>query len=89
MVAAVANWSTRHRTLAITGWLALVVLAVLSSALATGDGAPATDPGEAGRAQQMVEAQDSGDSVASPMRSARGSRTTSSAPRRRPCRSRS
>ncbi|WP_327274428.1 MMPL family transporter [Streptomyces sp. NBC_01224] len=63
VIAAVAGWSTRHRALAITGWLALVVVAVLSSALATGDGARSVDPGEAGRAQQMVQAQGSGDSI--------------------------
>ncbi|MBC9731142.1 MMPL family transporter [Streptomyces sp. TRM68367] len=63
VIAAVAGWSARHRALAITGWLALVVLAVLSSSLATGDGARSIDPGEAGRAQQMVQAQDSGDSI--------------------------
>ncbi|TDC18525.1 MMPL family transporter [Streptomyces sp. 8K308] len=63
MVAAVAEWSARHRALAITGWLALVVLAVLASATVTGDRARSTDPGEAGRAQQLVRAQDGFDSM--------------------------
>lgn len=63
VIAAVAGWSARHRTLAITGWLALVVLAVLSGSFAAGDSARSVDPGEAGRAQQMVQAQDSGDSI--------------------------
>ncbi|MFJ9852925.1 MMPL family transporter [Streptomyces sp. NPDC101150] len=63
MVAAVAGWSTRHRLTAIGGWLALVVLALLAGALTTGEGAHAVDPGEAGRAQQRVDAQRSGDSV--------------------------
>ncbi|UNZ18939.1 MMPL family transporter [Streptomyces sp. 891-h] len=60
---AVAVWSARHRALAIGGWLALVVLAVLSSMPMTGETARAVDPGEAGRAQQLVDAQGSGDSI--------------------------
>ncbi|MFI9045877.1 MMPL family transporter [Streptomyces sp. NPDC053427] len=63
MVAAVAGWSARHRLAAIGGWLALVVLAVLAGTVTTGDEAKAIDPGEAGRAQQWVDAQHSGDSV--------------------------
>ncbi|MGP3989470.1 MMPL family transporter [Streptomyces sp. 3N207] len=63
MIEAVAVWSTRHRTLAISGWLVLVVLAVLSSMPVTGEPARSVDPGEAGRAQQLVEAQRSGDSI--------------------------
>ncbi|MEU9111479.1 MMPL family transporter [Streptomyces sp. NPDC048483] len=63
MVATVAGWSTRHRTAAIAGWLALVVLALLAGAPAGGEGAHAVDPGEAGRAQQRVDAQRSGDSI--------------------------
>ncbi|MET8338083.1 MMPL family transporter [Streptosporangium canum] len=63
VIAAVAGWSVRHRTLAIAGWVALVLAAVLSSALVSGDNARAVDPGEAGRAQQMVNAQRSDDSV--------------------------
>jgi RND superfamily putative drug exporter len=55
-VAAVAGWAARHRTLAITGWLALVLLAVLSGSLVTGGSAPSVDPGEAGRAQRLVDA---------------------------------
>ncbi|MBQ0866554.1 MMPL family transporter [Streptomyces sp. RK75] len=57
---AVAVWSTRHRALAIGGWLALVVIAVLSSMPMSGETARAVDPGEAGRAQQLVDAQGSG-----------------------------
>ncbi|MEH0398445.1 MMPL family transporter [Streptomyces sp. NPDC053741] len=63
VIAAVADWSTRHRALAIGGWLALVVIAVLSSAFVTGDAARSVDPGESGRAQQTVNAQHSGDSI--------------------------
>ncbi|MCX4794308.1 MMPL family transporter [Streptomyces sp. NBC_01242] len=63
VIAAVAGWSARHRALAIGGWLALVVVAVLSSSLVRGDSARSVDPGEAGRAQQMVDAQGSGGSI--------------------------
>ncbi|MFG2140029.1 MMPL family transporter [Streptomyces sp. NPDC048650] len=63
LVTALAGWSTRHRAAAIGGWLALVVLAVLAGALAGGEGAHAVDPGEAGRAQQRVDALHADDSV--------------------------
>ncbi|MFI5801648.1 MMPL family transporter [Streptomyces sp. NPDC051561] len=63
VIAALAGWSARHRTLAITGWLTLVVLAVLCGTLATGDAARAVDPGESGRAQQLLDAQDSDGSI--------------------------
>ncbi|GAA4205851.1 MMPL family transporter [Actinocatenispora rupis] len=53
----VAAWSVRHRWWAIGGWFALVVLAVLAGAAVTGDGAPAHDPGESGRAQRVLDAQ--------------------------------
>ena len=33
LVERIAGWSIRHRLLAITGWFALVIVAVLSSAL--------------------------------------------------------
>lgn len=45
VIAAVAGWSARHRALAIGGWLALVVVAVLSSSLVRGDSARSVDPG--------------------------------------------
>ncbi|NUW30189.1 MMPL family transporter [Nonomuraea sp. SMC257] len=57
VVETVANWSARHRVLAICGWLALVVLAVLAGASTGGEHARAVDPGEAGRAQLMIDAQ--------------------------------
>ncbi|MET9518237.1 MMPL family transporter [Streptomyces sp. NPDC002994] len=63
IVETVAGWSVRHRALAITGWLALVVVAVLSSTLISGHDARSTDPGGAGKAQQIVRAQDDGDSI--------------------------
>ncbi|MET7461570.1 MMPL family transporter [Nonomuraea sp. NPDC005501] len=53
----VANWSARHRAMAIGGWFALVVLATLAGALTGGESARAVDPGEAGRAQEMIDAQ--------------------------------
>lgn len=53
--AAVADWSRRHRTLAIGGWLALVALAVLSGALPLGEDAGARDPGEAGTAEDRLD----------------------------------
>ncbi|WP_245598517.1 MMPL family transporter [Glycomyces arizonensis] len=63
VVAAVADWSARHRALAVTGWLALVALAVLSGALPLGDGARAVDPGEAGVAERMLDAAGDGYAV--------------------------
>ncbi|MFF4119399.1 MMPL family transporter [Streptomyces sp. NPDC001714] len=63
VVETVAGWSVRHKGLAIAGWLALVIVAILSSALISGSDARSTDPGEAGRAQQIVRTEDSGDSI--------------------------
>ncbi|WP_329241209.1 MMPL family transporter [Actinoallomurus sp. NBC_01490] len=57
LVERVAGWSVRHRVLAITGWFALVIFAVLSSALIPGQGAGGVDPGESGRAQRILDAQ--------------------------------
>ncbi|MFG3342250.1 MMPL family transporter [Glycomyces sp. NPDC048151] len=56
-IAAVADWSARHRALAIGGWLALVALAVLSGALPLGEQARAADPGEAGVAEHRIDAE--------------------------------
>ncbi|KAB8180148.1 MMPL family transporter [Microbispora catharanthi] len=53
-----AGWSVRHRISAIAGWFALVAVAVLSSALLPGEQAHSTDPGESGRAQQVLRQQD-------------------------------
>nr|QZD57798.1 MMPL family transporter [Glycomyces sp. TRM65418] len=55
-VAAIADWSARHRALAIGGWLALVALAVLSGAIPPGEQADARDPGEAGVAEDRIDA---------------------------------
>ncbi|WP_381794225.1 MMPL family transporter [Streptomyces niveus] len=63
LVESVAGWSARNRTAAIAAWLLLVVMAVMSSSLFPGEEARATDPGEAGRGQRMVSAQNAGDSI--------------------------
>ncbi|MDX3231533.1 MMPL family transporter [Streptomyces sp. ME19-01-6] len=57
LVERVAGWSVRHRALAIAGWFALVVVAVLASAIMPGETANSTDPGESGRAGQVLDAQ--------------------------------
>ncbi|HEY0537378.1 MAG TPA: MMPL family transporter [Actinoallomurus sp.] len=57
LVERVVGWSARHRALAITSWFALVVVAVISSALIPGQGAGGVDPGESGRAEQVMDAQ--------------------------------
>ncbi|MFJ8619510.1 MMPL family transporter, partial [Streptomyces clavifer] len=59
----VAGWSVRHKARAITGWLVLVVVAIMSSALISGPEARSLDPGDAGKAQQIVRTEDNGDSV--------------------------
>ncbi|OMI37316.1 MMPL family transporter [Streptomyces sparsogenes] len=53
----VAGWSVRHRALAIVGWFALVVVAVLASAVVPGEMASSTDPGGSGRAERVLDAQ--------------------------------
>lgn len=63
LVESVADWSARNRTAAIAAWLLLVVVAVLSTSLLPGDQVRSTEPGEAGRGQRMVSAQDAGDSI--------------------------
>ncbi|MEU6098761.1 MMPL family transporter [Streptomyces sp. NPDC047079] len=57
LIERVAGWSIRHRALAIGGWFALVVLAVLSTALVSGDSAVTQDPGESGVAQKVLNKQ--------------------------------
>jgi len=53
----VAGWSIRHRGLAIGGWLALVVVAVLSTALVSGPSAVTEDPGESGSVKKVLNSQ--------------------------------
>ena len=62
-VEAVAGWSVRHRAVAIIGWFALVVVAILASALTSGPDVRSTDPGEAGQAQRVVRAANAGNST--------------------------
>ncbi|MFG1924935.1 MMPL family transporter [Cryptosporangium sp. NPDC048952] len=58
VVERLAAWSTRHRLAVIVGWLVFVVLAVVLSGLIPGSGARSVDPGESGRAQEVLNAQD-------------------------------
>ncbi|WP_283135804.1 MMPL family transporter [Rhizohabitans arisaemae] len=57
LVERVAGWSIRHRFPAITGWFVLVIVGVLSGSLLSGEGARSTDPGESGRAEQVLDRQ--------------------------------
>ncbi|MEU8826325.1 MMPL family transporter [Streptomyces sp. NPDC048636] len=57
LVERIAGWSTRHRTLAIVGWFALVVVAVLTSAVIPGETRSSTGPGESGRADVVLDDQ--------------------------------
>jgi putative drug exporter of the RND superfamily len=57
LVERVVGWSARHRALAVAGWFALVVAAVLAGGLIPGPGAPGVDPGESGRAERILSAQ--------------------------------
>ncbi|MFE5666158.1 MMPL family transporter [Streptomyces niveus] len=63
LVESVAGWSARNRTAAIAAWLLLVVIAALSTSMLPGEQVRSTEPGEAGRGQRMVSAQDAGDSI--------------------------
>lgn len=53
----VTAWSLRHRALAVGLWFAFVAAAVLAGSQFAG-GARAEDPGDSGRARQVLEAQD-------------------------------
>jgi putative drug exporter of the RND superfamily len=59
----IAAWSVKHRWVAIGGWLAAVVLAVLVSGLMTGRDAHATDPGDSGRAQTAQRLQETDEPI--------------------------
>ncbi|OXM51843.1 MMPL family transporter [Amycolatopsis alba] len=56
-----AAWSLRHRALTLVCWVALVVGALLSGALLDGESRRSTDPGESGRAQTALNAQNTFD----------------------------
>ncbi|QWF78175.1 MMPL family transporter [Amycolatopsis sp. CA-230715] len=57
VVERISDWSVRHRALAIAGWLVLVVLTVLISAVLPGHDAKGADPGESGIAKIALDAQ--------------------------------
>lgn len=57
----IAAWSMRHRAVTLAGWIALVAVALLSGTLMDGDSRRSTDPGESGRAQTALNAQNTFD----------------------------
>ncbi|MER6665002.1 MMPL family transporter [Amycolatopsis japonica] len=57
----IAAWSMRHRAVTLAGWVALVVVALLSGTLLDGESRRSTDPGESGRAQTALNAQNTFD----------------------------
>ncbi len=57
----IAAWSVRHRALTLVGWVALVLIALLSGLLLDGESRRSTDPGESGRAQTALNAQNAFD----------------------------
>ncbi|WP_406453356.1 MMPL family transporter [Streptomyces sp. NBC_01622] len=59
----VTAWSVLHRKTAIGGWFALVLVALLASILVTGSEALTTDPGESGRAQDVLRSQQTDEPV--------------------------
>src|SRR3569833_2716427 len=59
LVERIVAWSITHRWKAFGGWLLLVAIAVLLSAMLPGSDALATDPGDSGRAGTALRAQES------------------------------
>jgi RND superfamily putative drug exporter len=57
----IAAWAVRHRALTLLGWSALVLIALLSGTLVNGENQRSTDPGESGRAQTALKAQNTFD----------------------------
>ncbi|OLZ54229.1 MMPL family transporter [Amycolatopsis keratiniphila] len=57
----IAAWSIRHRAVTLIGWVALVAVALLSGTLLDGESRRSTDPGESGRAQTALNAQNTFD----------------------------
>ncbi|GAA4605774.1 MMPL family transporter [Actinoallomurus liliacearum] len=53
----IVGWSVRHRALAVCGWFALVVVAVLASGVLGLEQTNSTDPGESGRVDRVLSAQ--------------------------------
>lgn len=60
LIERIAGWSIRHRWTAICAWLALVMVSLLISSVSTGRDARSLDPGEAGRAEQVMAKQNDG-----------------------------
>jgi len=56
VVERIAGWSARHKKTAVFGWLALIVAAVVIGGLTSGTPRKSYSPGEAGRAEQALEA---------------------------------
>jgi RND superfamily putative drug exporter len=54
LVERIACWSARHAKTAVAGWLALVGLAFLAGQLMGTSSVPQYDPGQAGRAEQVL-----------------------------------
>ncbi|GAA1894453.1 MMPL family transporter [Streptomyces durmitorensis] len=63
LVQRITAWSVRHRKVAIAGWFALIVVAIVVSGLVKGDEALTTDPGESGRAQDVLRSQQTDEPV--------------------------
>ncbi|UMP05923.1 MMPL family transporter [Amycolatopsis sp. EV170708-02-1] len=57
----IAAWSMRHRAVTLAGWAGLVVVALLAGMLLDGESRRSTDPGESGRAQTALNAQNTFD----------------------------
>ncbi|HEY1919340.1 MAG TPA: MMPL family transporter [Streptosporangiaceae bacterium] len=50
----IAGWSTRHRKVAVFGWLALVAIVVLAGQMVGGKSLPSYDAGQSGVAEQTL-----------------------------------
>ena len=53
-VARIVAWSTRHRAVTILAWFLLVAVAIVGGGLLAGGSVNSTDPGEAGRAERII-----------------------------------
>src|SRR5215469_16906440 len=54
VVERIAGWSARHRKTAVFGWLLLVICAVAIGQLLGTKNLPSFDPGQAGRAERIL-----------------------------------
>ncbi len=50
-----ASWSARHRAVALTGWLLLVLASVFLGSMLGTKSLPSYDPGQAGRAERVLD----------------------------------